>query len=163
MPSLPSVSDLNVLPLHHQATIIPEYLDSMGHMNIQYYLHLYTRAIPSFYASLGMDETYFRSHNGFFTLNHCISYYAEVLLGETVAIHSRMVGYSAKRLHFMFLMVNETTGRLASTLEELDTHADLTLRRTSAFPDVIMTRIHQRFAADARLDWQAPLCGVLNP
>lgn len=163
MLQLPAISDVSALPLHHRATIIADYIDQMAHMNIQYYLHLYTQAIPSFYASLGMDKTYFRSGHGFFTLNHCISYYPEVVVGETVAIHSRILGYSAKRLHFMFLMVNETTGRLASTLEELDSHADLTLRRTSPFPDAIANRIHQRMEADARLNWQAPLCGVLNP
>ena len=38
------LDELSVLPVTHEAVIDEEYLDSNGHMNVSWYLHLFNRA-----------------------------------------------------------------------------------------------------------------------
>ena len=95
-------------------------------------------------------------------LKHFIQYYAEVKKEETVGIRIRLLGRSDKRLHFMAFMINESTGRLASTMEVLGTHADLTVRRASPLAPSIAKKIDEKLAKDAALDWEAPVSGVIK-
>ncbi|MCB9456660.1 MAG: thioesterase family protein [Anaerolineaceae bacterium] len=152
------------LPSFHRATIVPEYLDAMGHMNIRWYMAIFDDAAWKFFDHFGMNiEYYQREQAGGFALQHFIRYLAEVRLGETVAIHTRILGRSAKRIHFMHFMVNETTGVLAATLEVLGSHADMRVRRTSPYPPYIAEKIDAILQEHTRLNWEAPVCGVIQP
>lgn len=151
------------LPLYHRAAIPPEYQDAMGHMNIRWYMALFDEAGWRFFESFGMDAVYYRDqHGGGFALKHFIQYLSEVHVGETVAIRGRLLGRSAKRVHFLLFMVNETRGLLAATLEGLGSHADMRVRRTAPYPDHIAARIDALLAEHAALDWDAPVCGVIS-
>lgn len=44
-PARVSKLELRQLPLTHQATIPEDYLDSMGHMNVMWYTHLFAHAM----------------------------------------------------------------------------------------------------------------------
>ena len=156
--------ELNQLPLFHRATIPTDYLDAMGHMNIRHYMGLFDEAAWQFFASFGMTYDYYRAAAaGAFALKQFVQYLAEVHVGETVAIRTRIVGRSAKRIHFIHFMLNESTGVLAATLEALGAHADLRARRTSPFPDHIAAQIDGIVGAQRRLAWEPPLCGVIHP
>ena len=155
--------DVRQLPAYHTETIPPEYLDIMGHMNIQYYMAIFDRAGWNFFSALGMDEAYYRANDaGGFALMQFIRYLAEVHVGETVTVHTRLLGFTAKRIHFMHIMVNDTTHTVAATLEGLGSHADLTVRRTSPYPAHIAQRIQQQLAAHQALGWDAYPCGVIQ-
>ncbi len=156
-------SQIENLPLLHRAVIPRDYLDAMGHVNIRHYMALYDDASWPFWASIGMDEAYFTTARaGAYDLQHFIRYLAEIRLGETVAIYSRVLGRSDNRIHFIFFMVNETTGRLASTLEALGAHVDLTRRRMAPFPPTIAAHIDAALTAHESLGWEAPLCGAIQ-
>ena len=159
-----SVEQLEALPLFHRETIPESYLDEMGHMNIRWYMALFDEAGWGFFSSFGMTYEYCQSERaGGFALQHFIRYLAEVRVGETVAVRSRLLGRSAKRIHFMHFMINETTGRLAATLEALGTHADMRIRRTSPYPPRLVARIDALIAQQSQLGWDAPVCGVIKP
>jgi acyl-CoA thioester hydrolase len=159
-----STAQLAQLSLLHCATIPPEYLDAMAHMNVRWYMALFDEGAWRFFASFGMDEAYYRTRQaGGFALKHFIQYFAEVRVGETVAIRGRVLGRSAKRVHFMLFMVNETTDKLAATLEVLGSHADMRVRRTSPYPDDIAARLDALIEQQAALDWDAPVCGIIAP
>ncbi|MBZ0290322.1 MAG: thioesterase family protein [Anaerolineae bacterium] len=159
-----AVEQVEQLPLFHRETIPTDYLDLMGHMNVRWYVALYDTAAWKFFDSLGMDETYYRSEQaGGFALKQFIQYMAEVHVGETVAIYGRVLGRSAKRVHFMLFMVNETNRVLASTFEVLGSHADMRIRRTSPYPPYIAAKLDAAIAEQALLGWDAPVCGVINP
>jgi acyl-CoA thioester hydrolase len=158
------LAHIRALPQTHQATIPPSFMDEMGHMNIQYYVHLYDRAAWALFAQVDLTLTRLQTdQNGMFALKQFIQYLAEVQVGETVTIHSRWLGVSAKRVHFMHFMVNETTNVLASTFEVLASHADLTVRRTAPFTEEVAARLRERVTADNALSWNVPVCGVLQP
>ena len=159
-----STDQIEQLPLFHRATIPPDYLDIMGHMNVRWYIALYDEAAWKFFASFGMNEDYYRTEQaGGFALKQFIQYLAEVRVGETVAIRGRVLGRSAKRVHFMLFMVNETTGALASTFEVLGSHADMRIRRTSPYPPAIASQLDAAVALHNALGWDAPVCGIIHP
>lgn len=151
------------LPLFHRETIPEAYIDVMGHMNVQWYMALYSDAVWTFFASIGMDEAYYKNNQaGGFALEHFIRYYAEVHAGETVAVYTRIVGRNEKRIHFISFLVNESTRTLASTLEALGSHADMRTRRTAPYPLEIAAQIDGKIEEYKKLDWEPPLCGCIE-
>ena len=159
-----TATQIEQLPLVYEAEINHSMLDDMGHMNVRYYWHIFDDATWAFFAGLGMDRDYYASSgNGSFALQQYIYYAAEVHAGESIAVYSRLLGRSERRLHFMHFMINLTAGRLAATVESLGSHADLTVRRTSPFPPQIASRLDEVLSAHTGLTWEAPLCGVIAP
>ena len=157
------VEKLTALPQYHRETIPSDYLDAMGHMNVRWYMALFDTAIWQFFKSYGLDENYFtKEQSGVFALKHFLQYFAEVNKGETVGMRIRLLGRNDKRFQFMAFMINETTGKLASTLEVLGTHADLTIRRASPLAPAIAKKIDDKLAEDAALDWEAPVSGAIK-
>ena len=154
---------LKTLPEYHRKTIPSDYQDIMGHMNIRWYFDLFARTGRKFFASHGLNEEYFRAGKfGVFTLKQHIQYFAEVRIGQTVAIHTRLLGRSDRRFHFMLFMINETADQLAATFEALITHADLKIRRAAPMPDQIAEKFDATLASDESLDWEAPICGAMR-
>lgn len=154
--------DLSKLPLTHQATISPEHLDVMGHMNVRWYTALFDEATFTFFNLFGLDADYLQNtHAGSFALEQHTHYLAEVRLGETVKIYSRALDRSIKRLHYMHFML-KADGKLAATTELVSSHADLLARRTTPLPESLASAYDQLLAQHQELDWAAPLCGVIK-
>ncbi len=158
------LSRLEPLPLFWRDTVKESHLDIMGHMNVRHYMALFDEAVWYFFTSFGMDGDYYKAGDGgAFALQHFIRYLAEVHVGEDVSVRARVLGRSEKRIHFMLFLVNETRENLAATMEVLGSHADLATRRTSPFPEAIAARIDEVAEEHRRLDWAAPVCGVISP
>jgi acyl-CoA thioester hydrolase len=154
---------LEALPVYHRETIPVDYLDIMGHMNIRWYFELFATAGRKFSAAHGLNTAYFHSGEaGVFTLKQFIQYFAEVRVDQTVAVHTRFIGRSDKRIHFINFMINETTAQLAATFEALITHADLRIRRSAPMPARIAENFDATLAKDEKLGWQAPVCGAIR-
>ena len=160
----PTPNQLETLPILFRGIVPTDHLDVMGHMNVRHYLSLFDEAAWEFFVGFGMDQAYYESgQGGAFALQHFINYRAEVHQDDQLTIRGRLLGRSAKRVHFMLFMVNNTQGKLAATLESLGSHADLDQRRTSPFPATIAANIDTILAEHKQLSWQAPVCGVINP
>lgn len=160
----PTPNQLNPLPILYQGVVPADYLDVMGHMNVRHYLSLFDEAAWDFFVGFGMDQAYYESgQGGAFALQHFINYRAEVHQNDHLTIHGRLLGRTAKRVHFMLFMVNNSQDKLAATLESLGSHADLSQRRTSPFPSTIAANIDTILTEHRQLNWQAPVCGVINP
>lgn len=157
------IDKLEQLPLFHQVTIPGEYIDLMGHMNIRWYMALYDTAGWNFFASIGMTQEYYEQYQaGGFALLHFIRYLAEVRQNEIISVRTRIIGRSEKRLHYIHFMVNETTQKLASTMEVLGTYADMNVRRTAPYPPALAAAIDAKIAEYQELDWEAPLSGCIE-
>ena len=157
------LASLETLPVYHRKTIPSDYQDLMGHMNIRWYFDLFAKSGRKFFKSHGLDEGYFRGGNfGVFALKHFIQYFAEVRVGQTVAIHARLIARSDKRFHFMLFMINETSIQLASTFEALITHADLKIRRSAPMPSQIVQKFDATLAEYESLNWEAPISGAIR-
>ncbi|MCP5097866.1 MAG: thioesterase [Chloroflexi bacterium] len=151
------------LPLFVRQSIPEAYLDAMGHMNVRHYIGLFDDTTWHFFTSFGMNEAYYSETNsGAFALEQHIRYFAEVHVGETVGIRSRILNRTLKRIHFMHFMINETTQKLAATVEVVGSHASLEHRRTSPFPPHLAANIDAILEDNKTLEWDAPVCGVMN-
>lgn len=155
---------ITALPHVGTFTVAEEHIDLMGHMNVRWYHSFFDDAAWAFLNTLGMTAEYYQANNtGGFALKQFIQYIAEVRLGETVHIHSRVIGRSEKRMHSMHFMVNVSTDKLAATIEGLGAHADLSIRRTSPYPPHIVEKIDSYLTAHQQLDWEAPISGAISP
>jgi acyl-CoA thioester hydrolase len=161
-PAIPLEKITALTPIY-RLTIPEDYRDENGHMNMRWYLHIYDDAGYPLIDSFGLTQVYHQQHGtGGFDLEHHIHYLKEVHPGDTVVVYARLVGRSAKRIHYMLFMVNETRGTLASIFECVNSFADLTMRRTAPYPEEIARKIDARLAQDQALDWAAPICGVMS-
>ncbi|MGB1251800.1 MAG: thioesterase family protein [Candidatus Promineifilaceae bacterium] len=160
---MPTIEEVQQLTRYWQQTIPSDYLDRMGHVNIQYYFRLYDTAATHLFDAFGMTETYVDEHqNGAFALEQHIRYLAEIHEGDRVSIYMRVIAQSPKRVHFAGFIVNDTHQRLASMFESLGTHADLVARRTTPFPPALAENIRSMLAADSQLAWDVPLSGSIH-
>jgi acyl-CoA thioester hydrolase len=155
---------LQALPVHLDTVIPVAYLDEMGHMNVMWYNHLFSEATGRLFDAVGLTRTYLETNRaGTFALEHHVRYLVEVRAGQRIRIHTRVLGRSAKRFHFMHFMVKEENSILAATGEFVGTHIDMTIRRSSPFPAPIADAFDRLLAEHHALPWSPPVCGVMKP
>jgi len=158
-----ALEKITALPPIYQLTIPETYRDENGHMNMRWYLAIFDDAGYPFVEQFGLTQTYHQQHRtGGFDLEHHIHYLNEVEPGDHVVIYARLVGRSAKRIHYLLFMVNRTRGKLASIFECVNSFADLSVRKTAPYPPDIAGAIDSLLARDQALDWPAPVCGVMG-
>lgn len=156
-------NDLRQLPCYHRLTIPYSYLDGMGHMNIQYYLAMGSDSATTMLNRFGMTPSYMlNERGGVFLLAQHTRYLAEIHVGQEIAVYTRLIGRSPKRLHFIQFLVNETADQLAATIEGVNSHAHLDTRRTTPYPEALTAVIDPLLATHQTLPWAAPLCGILS-
>lgn len=152
------------LPLCLQFMVPNDYIDETGHMNPRFHLWLFDDAAIAFFDELGMTPAYLKStHLSGIPIEQHLRYWNEVNAGHTISIRARLLGRTDKRMHYMLFMINETAAVLASTLEVLASNADITNHKTAPFPSLIAQRIADMLDAHDRLEWDAPVCGIIRP
>ncbi len=133
------------------------------HMVI-WYTHLFSNAMGKVSELFGMNHDYFVANKaGAFALKKLETFLAEVRVGETVVVRSRVLGRSAKRLHVMHFMVKEEAGVLAATAEILGSHVAMTTRRTSPWPGYLAAGLDRLIAEHSAVGWVAPVSGAIAP
>ena len=158
-----TLEQVSSLPITNEATIDETFLDSNRHMNVSWYLHLFNRATGEMYRALGVDWSELRdSSSSSFILEGHIRYLSEVLIGEHVTVRTRLVGRSAKRVHFLHLMFNDDKQTIAATYEKVMAHMDMKTRRMAPYPKPIQLKLDAIFARHQSLDWDPPVCGVMQ-
>lgn len=161
-PAIPLEKITALTPIY-RITVPEAYEDENHHMNVRYYMTVFDDAGYPLVAMLGMSIDYHKEHGtGGFDLEHHLHYLNEVLIGDTVVVYPRLIARSAKRLHYMLFMVNETRGTLAAIFECVNSFADLTTRRTAPYPPEVAAKIDAVVAEHNALDWPAPICGVMG-
>lgn len=162
-PRFPTATQVRELPVLARRTIPPEWEDSNGHVNIQYYMTLYEWGGWPMIEAVGMDEAYFRERRcGLFDLEHHLCYLNEIHVGDVVTVHARLLDRTAKRFHGLMFIVNETRDNLAGSMEYVTSGADLENRRTAPLPADIGERLDALIAEHGGLSWPAPVCGVMS-
>lgn len=137
--------------------------DSNGHMNMRWYVALFDDAGDELHERVGLTpEFHRRGQTGTVDLEHHTHFLNEVMPGDSVAVYSRLVARSPKRLHYLMFLVNETKGKLAAIFECMNAFADLTVRRTAPFPPEIVTKIDAWLERDTKLNWPPPVSGAMQ-
>ena len=160
--ALPSYEQVCELPCYLRREVPAEYEDANGHMTVAGYLATHSDAAWPWMASLGMDAAYITDRQmSMFDLEHHLRYLGEVMLGDTVAVHGRMVERTAKLLHGVWFLLDVGHRRISNTFEFVSAHVTLETRRTSPFQPDIAEAIDAVLAVDKARPWPAPLSGAL--
>jgi acyl-CoA thioester hydrolase len=64
---------------------------------------------------------------------------------------------------WLYLIVNETRGRLAGMLEYISNGVDMRQRRTATIPLELSEALDRLCAEHQALSWPPPLCGIMAP
>jgi len=162
--AMPTVTQVEALPVLMEKVVPPEWQDLNGHVNVRHYLELYDAASWPKLAEFGLDASAFlERRQGLFDLEHHLWYLDELHVGDSVTVHWRFIARTVKRFHGVMFVVNRSRGRLASVFEYVSSGADLEARKTAPLPPEFAARLDALIAADAALGWPAPTCGVMAP
>jgi acyl-CoA thioester hydrolase len=139
---------------HTEGSVLPEWIDANGHMNLAYYVVLFDLATDTIYDALGVGQAYREATgNSAFTAETHTLYEREVRVGERVRLTSHLLGADAKRLHYFHEMFHAEHGHRVAAQELIALHIDLRVRRVAPFaPDLL-----ERLQAAVRERAGAPL------
>ena len=134
--------------------ILPEWIDSNGHMNVAYYLMAFDESLDIFFEDedMKMGESYLREEKASsFTLECHIHYLRELREGDPFQISLQLLDKDAKRIHAFMRMHHAREGYLAATCEQMLIHVDMVTRRASPFPKRIVQALDKMMEAHRRL------------
>jgi acyl-CoA thioester hydrolase len=125
-------------------TVLPEWIDYNGHLNMAYYHVLFDKALDHVFDELGIGVDYVRTEGGTsFTMEVHVCYLQELALGDPVEVRYQLLDQDAKRIHVFGGMFHAEKGYLAATSEQLCLHVSMATRRSCPFPDNIQARISE--------------------
>ncbi|NQV43377.1 MAG: thioesterase family protein [Rhodospirillales bacterium] len=133
-------------------TVLPEWIDFNGHMNIAYYVVAFDLATDDAFNFFGIDDQHREKSNcSTFTLELHVNYLLEIMEGEPFLVHTTVLAVDAKRLHLFHEMFHAKTGELVATNEIMFVHVDMKKRRSTPFHDHILARLQEIAAVHASL------------
>ena len=140
-----------------RASVLPEWIDYNGHMNVGYYHVVFDIASEPFFEYLGFTQAFRREQNATtFGLEAHLNFLREVRSGDALRFEARLLDFDAKRIHVYQEMYHATEGCLVASMETLSAHVSQATRRISAMPATLMQRLAAIKAAHAVLPrpWQ---------
>jgi acyl-CoA thioester hydrolase len=148
-----------------EGRVLAEHIDYNGHMNVVHYRAAFDLSTDGLFAALGLGPEEYTARTGatLMVVEEHTRYHAELAEGDRYRILARLVGHSAKKLHYLLAMEHLDRGLLAATHEELALHVDLAARRSSPLPADALAAIEAMEAAQARLPAPPDLGRVIAP
>ncbi len=121
--------------IEHEAVVLPEWIDSNGHLNLAYYVVIFDLATDAFYDALGIGNAYREATgNSCFTAETHTVYEREVHVGDKVLVRCWLLGADSKRLHYFHEMFHVESGERAAVQELMALHIDMNVRRVAPYP-----------------------------
>jgi acyl-CoA thioester hydrolase len=154
MPCIDELAPLDLsAPLDRcRDTIIADWVDANGHMNVACYMLVFDKATEIFLQQVGAARAYTESGAGtVFALEANIRYERELRLNDVVRITTRLVDHDGKLLHLLHSMYHHPSDGRAATMELLLLHVDPISRRGSSWPAPILRRLERLFEAHRTL------------
>ena len=128
--------------LTHTGTVLPEWIDYNGHMNLSYYVLLFDFATEAFLEQLGLTPAFrARQDASTFSAEIHVHYLRELRLGDPVRITTQLLDHDARRIHYFHRMYHRTRGFLAATNELLSLYVDMQARRVVEMPPAMQRRV----------------------
>jgi len=156
--------NVDELPVTARGEVSDDWLDEMGHMNVMWYTHMFSRGVWGFFQTFGFSHDYMQAnHAGSFALEMHVRYLSECRLGQKLSVRSRAVARTAKRIHHVHFLVKDEGTVVAAIGEMVSAHVDLRVRKQSAFPPELQENYDRMLAEHQALAWAAPVCGVMKP
>jgi len=131
MPDLVTRAPLDI----HRSTVLPEWVDWNGHMNVAFYVTAFDQASGAFMRNMGLGRDYVDNKLGMtFVLETHVTYDREMRGGAPMRFTTHLLDRDAKRVHLFHEMHHEEQGYLAATNEVIVINIDYTSRRSAPWP-----------------------------
>jgi len=135
-----------------QGTVLPEWIDWNGHMNIAYYVLAFDRGTDALFDFMGLNEQYRQQEScSVFTVELHVNYLREIKEGDAFKIVSHILGVDEKRVQVFHHMYHTPSSELVATNENMFVHIDMNTRRSSPFSETLRERIEIIAKAHASL------------
>ena len=122
----------------YRGAVYPWQCDHIGHMNIMWYVGKFDEANWNMFARLWLTPSYLRqSGRGMAGVQQNISYKRELMAGDVVTVHSRLLELRERSLRVVHEMRNVETDEVAALSELTAVHIDRKTRRACAFGEEI--------------------------
>lgn len=130
----------------------PEWIDHNGHLNMGYFMVAFDLATDAFLPHCGLGDHGRRNYGiTTMTLEAHITYEREMMAGAGMRFTTQLLGFDAKRLHYMHFLHHAEQGYLASANELITIAVDMQTRRSAAMPDVVLARLEKIWDAHKML------------
>jgi len=124
-------TDMPPAPFRHGGlTVLPDWIDYNGHMNVAYYVVLADQVIDAAFETLGMGPDYVGTRSAsFFTVEMHVCYLRELVLGAPVEGTFQLISHDEKRLRGYVELIHTDEGFPAASAEFMFVHVDMNARR----------------------------------
>jgi acyl-CoA thioester hydrolase len=121
-------------------------------MNMGYYLVVFDLATDEWMQVVGLDAGHRRTHQvSTFCLEAHVTYHREVREGDPLRFTTRLLGFDAKRLHYIHEMYHAEAGYLVATNELMSLHVSQATRRGAPMAPAVLERLGRIQMAHDRL------------
>ncbi|NNJ79862.1 MAG: thioesterase [Xanthomonadales bacterium] len=162
--AFPRPEQVRELPMQIARNVPQEWKDRNGHVGVQYFQALFAEGAWRVLEEIGVDAAWFeQTRRSQFDLEHHLFYRSEVHAGDRVSTYNRILGRSNRRFHGIYFVVNDSSDRLAATLEYITAGIDMTHRRMAPFPEDLARGLDELIEKHRALGWAPLLSGVMMP
>jgi len=148
MPELVTRAPLDI----HRSTVLPEWVDWNGHMNVAFYVAAFDQASGTFMRNMGLGRNYVNNKLGMtFVLETHVTYDREMKGGAPMRFTTQLLDRDAKRVHMFHEMYHSEEGYLAATNETIVMNIDYTTRRSAPWPAQAAERLEAIWATHKEL------------
>jgi acyl-CoA thioester hydrolase len=124
-----------------RAVVHPWHCDHMGHMNVMHYVNKFDDASWNLFTYLSLTPAYLHAQNkGLAGVQQNITYKKELFPGDTIAIRSKLLEITSKKLVFQHEMIKTDDNTISAIMVLTGVHLDKGTRKSVALPDEVMKR-----------------------
>lgn len=129
-----------------------EWIDHNGHFNAGYYFVVFDDAVTEWTEFVGLTRPHRDAHKvTTFSIEGHITFERELEEGDPVEIRTQLLGWDAKKFHYIHLMHHGTEGWLAATNELMSMHISEETRRSAPMAPEVQERLAAIEAAHRQL------------
>ena len=143
----------------YRDVVRPEWIDENGHMNVGYYVVVFDYATDEWLDHIGLTRAYKDVHGvTTFTLEAHVTYQRELRERAPLRFTTQLLGFDAKRIHYIHEMYHAEEGFLAATNELISIHVSQETRRGAP----MLPEIQERLAAIGAAHEKLPVPGYIG-
>ena len=121
-------------------TVLGEWIDYNGHMNVAYYTLAFDKALDFFFEDvLNIGPSFvIKNKEGPFALKASYNYFSELLESESFFVDISILDFDSKRVHVFGEMRKDTSLELSAVFETVLMNMDLSARKVKQYPDRVL-------------------------
>jgi len=147
----------------HRSTVLREWVDWNGHMNLAFYVTAFDQASGAFMRNMGLGRRYVDGKLGMtFVLETHVTYDREMKGGAPMRFTTQLLDRDAKKVHLYHEMFHAAEGYLAATNEVIVMNIAYASRRSARWPAPAAARLEKLWNAHKDLPRPAKAGRVMS-